>query len=235
MISTETQPMEPAYLLRHVVISRGISRTLEYRLYGPDGTCRLTATAKASPYLPSLDIRAPDGSVGAKVTRGRLLNFDIVLTTPGGGTIARIGVPRIQSIFHDKPFAVTGPQDELLCQLVPRSALPKMKGEQSPVWDTITDNDLVIVRDADVLGYTGKPGIDSKTAPSATGVARNIAALPVEIGKFIVRELTEKTGDTEVDDGTLRLSSDGWSPADEVALLILLFRRYDYRAMRSIE
>jgi len=231
----QTPAMEPAYQLRRLVRKGGAIKTNEYRLYGPGGACLLTATAKATPYLPVLDIVAPDGRVCAKLHRGKLLNYDIVLTSPGGGTIARIALPRIQTAFHKKPFAVTGPQDEPLCQLLPRSALPKLKGEESSLWDTVTDNDLLILRDGDVLGYTARPGLEAKTGPSVTDVAMNIATLPIAVGKLIYRELAHQTGTEEYDDGSLHLTGGGWPLGDELALLTLLFRRYDYRAKRSIE
>ena len=222
-------------MLRHVVKRRGISRTLEYRLYGPDGTCQLTATAKATPYLPGLEILGPTGAPVAKVHRGRLLTFDIVLTKPDATTTARIAVPRIQSMFHEAPFAVTGPHDELICELLPRVALQRRQKQQTSVWDTITDSDLALFGNGEVLGYTGRPGIATSSAPTAADIAMNVASLPFHIGKFVYRELTKTSDDDEHDDGILRFVKDGLVVSDELIFVILLFRRYDYRAMRSIE
>ncbi|HRX36909.1 MAG TPA: hypothetical protein P5337_10970 [Aestuariivirga sp.] len=223
--------MDPLYQLCRVKDRGGDV----YRLRGPDGGERLRSTFKHALYLPAVELRTPDGTVAARIKRGKLLNFDIVASQGDDSLLFRIAVPRIQTMFRKSPFAMTGPKDEPLCTLMPRSAWKQARGEDSSVWDTINDDELVLLRGQEVLGHTSYKGEDPPPPPTAAQVATNLAKLPFEIGKYVYDEVTGANDGKQIPSGALRLVRGDLECADVFIMTVLLFRRFDYQSMRQVD
>jgi hypothetical protein len=206
-----------------------------YRLYGTDGACLLSGACQHALYLPSMEIRTPSGDIAARISRGRLLNFDIVTSDAAGRLRFTIALPRLQTLFRKAPFDVTGPQGERMWQMMPASTWRETGGENISIWHTITDGDLVVLRGQEALGHTSQQGEAAPPAPSMTGVVANLVTLPLALGRIAYDELTGASLGKETPCGALHLGRPDAGLSDIEIMMLLLFRRFDYRSMRQVE
>ncbi|MCM8557099.1 hypothetical protein [Sphingomicrobium sediminis] len=181
-----------------------------FHLEGADGdSVYLQASIKSQPTLPTtflVDGRGqPDYTIARKGFSIRLRRGEM------GPVLARLRVGFMRSAATYRPFPVLDAEKNLLFDLVPPSA---RKGEGiGRRIRAFFDSDLDLIRDGKRIGAALSPRRGS-------GLASLFAQKSPYSGKPVVPQ------------GELRLT-EGADVGVPLAMLILLFRRFDYGALRT--
>jgi hypothetical protein len=165
-----------------------------------------------------------------------MLRSDLALNAANGEMIIRLAIPKLQHAFRTKPFAMSDADSEVIYELAPRSGLKTDKSGLSALIDTIMDDSLVLLRADEIVGYTSGVNADSfKAPPAASDFVSTIAAAPKKLADAFMREITKNPSDEEKTVGVFVLSNSTVSLVPEIVMLILMFRKYDYTAMRQVD
>lgn len=203
--------------VRYTLLRQRTKGVQHFKLLPPDNGRMLTATIKGVRYLPSVTLTDDEGKAVAAIRRKGLLGGgSLILSDPSGSDMASLDLPRIYSALRRAPFTMRiGGADYAL------SPATAVDGERKGIFATLMDSDLVLLRD-------GKPiGASTGMSEGSSGTLKRIGAR--------ARSLVNDLGGTEREVAYFDLAEDSPPLDAAVIFLILLFRRYDYEAMRSVD
>jgi hypothetical protein len=207
----------------------------EYRLYGADGGCLLSARIKGSRMLPRL-VELTSGVQGAaRIRRKGLLGRAIVLEDQAGQEQLRLTMPVMTSAARTRPFDLVDRRGQIAWRLAPPSGLKDRGSLGGDMLRALFDSDLVLVSGQELLGTT-RPSrkLDGPRPENSLGLLRFVGRMKRQIKLIAAEFMGRPASGEEVEIGRFEPIRDDPRITPPLIMLLLLFRRFDYGFMRDL-
>lgn len=204
----------------------------EYRLYGPDGACLLTARIKGARMLPRLvELSGETGRV-ARISRKWGLGRDLFLDDVARRETLRLDLPVMSNAARTTPFDLKDKAGRAVVRLAPPSGLK----ERTSVLEALFDNDLVLLgAEGAMLGATRQsPSSGGPWPQTPVGLFGFIGQMKRQVAVLAAQAMVRPPSDAEIPLGRFEILQDDPRITPALVMLILLFRRFDYDFMRDV-